>query len=332
MRIGFIGLATPIAYDYRTPASITKADQKSSPNPILDSPWGIMLMFDEIWFLTRSLCPENLRNSKFVKFIDESDLMNQINISDHKSFQEVKEHQNKFDQTLAQFSIFDQTVKTRGVNWDAGADNHTHALKIGNEILSGNWANYNNIYIDQMVLKRLRELSGKYIEYIPNTFTYHWFSKESMISEKILTNEIIKIEFPNFLHRKGPYHPVVDEIREISELAAFRKYILPKAESISIEDAQISARKVRTELQDAMTQSYLNEHEKYGKYDSGLMFAFKQAAKYMNSALSSVFEINDTIKEAKKIRKFSNLRWQPFIIKTDKLLKEAPKKSFRANG
>jgi hypothetical protein len=35
-----------------------------SPNPILDSPFGLMLLYDELWFLTKDLCPTNLRNGR----------------------------------------------------------------------------------------------------------------------------------------------------------------------------------------------------------------------------------------------------------------------------
>ena len=71
-RIAFIGLSTPLFYDYRNPASKAISDLGSSPNPILDSPFGLFLLFDEIWFLCRSLCPQNMRDLPYVKFLDES--------------------------------------------------------------------------------------------------------------------------------------------------------------------------------------------------------------------------------------------------------------------
>lgn len=325
MRIGFIGLATPIAYDYKSPASNTRADLKSSPNPILDSPWGIMLMFDEIWFLTKSLCPENLRNSQFVRFIDESEYLNKLDISDYKLIKKGSDNeiQEKIDQTIDKFSNFDHSVKMRGVHWDAAPDNHTHGLRIGNETMNGNWASFRNILYDQMILERLRELSGEYIEYVPNSFTYHWFSTESDITDKVLTDELIKVVFPNYLHRNGPFHPVINEIRNIPEINDFRRFILPKAETISLDEAKKAANRIRSELQLALEETYLNQHEEYGVYDAGLMFLFKQAIQHFSITLNTIFHIKESLSEANKIRKFSKLRWQPFLIKTDQKIKNA---------
>src|SRR5215204_5796630 len=71
VRIGLVGLSTPIAFDYGVEATRTLADVASSPNPILDSPFGLMLLYDELWFVCRSLCPENMRGCSFVRFLDE---------------------------------------------------------------------------------------------------------------------------------------------------------------------------------------------------------------------------------------------------------------------
>ena len=75
MRIAYVGLSTPLFYDYHFPATKAPSDLSSSPNPILDSSFGIMLLFDEIWFLCRSLCPDNMRSLSYVKFMDEQDLL-----------------------------------------------------------------------------------------------------------------------------------------------------------------------------------------------------------------------------------------------------------------
>jgi hypothetical protein len=67
-RIAYVGLSTPVFYDYKYSARETNADTRSSPNPILDSPYGLLLLYDEIWFLTRSLCPDNMRDLPYVNF------------------------------------------------------------------------------------------------------------------------------------------------------------------------------------------------------------------------------------------------------------------------
>lgn len=63
-RIGYIGLSSPIAFDYSNQASRTSNDTTtySSPNPIYMGGLGMLLLYDELWFLCESLCPENMRN------------------------------------------------------------------------------------------------------------------------------------------------------------------------------------------------------------------------------------------------------------------------------
>jgi hypothetical protein len=72
MRIAYVGLSGPLFYDYGHLATPGPADMQSSPNPILDSPYGLLLLFDELWFLTRSVCPENMRELDYVRFLDEA--------------------------------------------------------------------------------------------------------------------------------------------------------------------------------------------------------------------------------------------------------------------
>ena len=37
--------------------------------PIIESPWGLMLLYDELWFLCKDVCPLNMRECSFVKYV-----------------------------------------------------------------------------------------------------------------------------------------------------------------------------------------------------------------------------------------------------------------------
>ena len=75
MRRAYIGLSSPIFYDFGNPAEQAYEDQYTSPNPILDGPLGLLLFFDELWFFTRALCPQNMRKVPYVRFVDEEGLL-----------------------------------------------------------------------------------------------------------------------------------------------------------------------------------------------------------------------------------------------------------------
>jgi hypothetical protein len=55
-RIAFIGLSGPMGYDYNN-----YQDKNSTiPNPILEAPLGLMVLYDKILFLHPSLCPKSM--------------------------------------------------------------------------------------------------------------------------------------------------------------------------------------------------------------------------------------------------------------------------------
>ncbi len=49
------------------------------PRPILENTLGLLLCYDEIWFISRSLCPAAMRNLPYVKFVEDfPDLTNRV--------------------------------------------------------------------------------------------------------------------------------------------------------------------------------------------------------------------------------------------------------------
>lgn len=70
-RTAYIGISYPLLYDYRHQADKSSNDLLDSPNPIIESPLGLMIFYDEILFLCKSVCPNNMRNLPYVKFVDE---------------------------------------------------------------------------------------------------------------------------------------------------------------------------------------------------------------------------------------------------------------------
>src|SRR5260370_15334750 len=128
MRTDFVGLSTPLFYDYRHPASRAPSDLYSSPNPILDSPFGLMLLYDEIWFLCRSLCPENMRESPHVRFLDERKMLPPLrDLATLETWKDVEASPSLRDRyrkaTRTFFDSYKETVKRVGVTWPASPDN-----------------------------------------------------------------------------------------------------------------------------------------------------------------------------------------------------------------
>ena len=155
MRIGLIGLSTPIAFDYGVEATRAPADLASSPNPILDSPFGLMLLYDELWFLTRSLCPENMRGCSFVRFLDEEGLMPDAADIDtalgYTQFLMARAAEGFAHAPPPSGPASIEPPET----WEAKWDNHSHALRLGSQNLSANAGDVMLIVFDLEVLKTL---------------------------------------------------------------------------------------------------------------------------------------------------------------------------------
>jgi len=75
---GFIGLSAPVAYDFKHGGPRLSTHQHDVGNPILEGGVALSLIYDELWFLTRAMCPLNLRERKWVYFLDEEGLLPDI--------------------------------------------------------------------------------------------------------------------------------------------------------------------------------------------------------------------------------------------------------------
>lgn len=136
--IAFIGLSSPTAYYYDFKNEYSK-DNQWNLIPIIESPQGLMTLFDEIWFLHPALCPITMRKLDFVKFIvDDSKLLklskNVIEQIHQKSLIEVKNDITFLDSAVdlnfhADFPHYNKIINgVFGVypNRKMPIDNHSH--------------------------------------------------------------------------------------------------------------------------------------------------------------------------------------------------------------
>ncbi|MEU6687708.1 hypothetical protein [Streptomyces sp. NPDC046832] len=71
-RRAFLGSFAPLFYDFHNTHTVSG---QVAPNAVLENAVGLMLCYDELWFLHRSQCPADMQNLDFVKFVsDDSEL------------------------------------------------------------------------------------------------------------------------------------------------------------------------------------------------------------------------------------------------------------------
>lgn len=313
MRIAFIGSSSPLFYDYRNKASRAPSDTESSPNPVLDSPFGLLLLFDEIWFLCRSLCPENMRNLPYVKFLDETGSLpklDDIAFSDLKSakielpiYNKYLKHRERF------FSRYRKIVRKVGIVWNSAPDNHTHSLKVGNTNISANSVALRNLLFDMEVVKRI---GRKNVEFVVNSFFQTWMQDSENPVVKAKFTELLVLDYiPNYLTPKGPYNKCIEEVRRNPYLKDFRKWITEQSFGASQKELQTMKRRVESTIKEAQEEvflKYLDPRTQYISIGKTVLGEVIDVAIPGSSLLMDAAEaISDFFDKKQR-------RWQGFIV------------------
>lgn len=316
MRKAFIGSSSPILYDYAEKASKAPSDLSSSPNPILESPFGILLMFDEIYFLCRSFCPENMRNLPYVHFMDEEGLLpNLTDLNYDKIRSEVEAQKTagilKYDNRPTHIELLEEW----GLDWVKRADNHTHGLKFGG-IESGGNQDLHNLVFDQLVLKKIGDSE---FELITNTLTDHYLSTEQSSYRNNYFSELIVVnDIPNYLTPKGPYHPCIEEVRENKYLKEFRKWVLAQkipADKKEIKDIQNEVENVIRQAQKDIFLKYLDEKNHYKTIGKAAI------GDAVGCFIPGIGTLGACVEENKKEKQKQEIKWQGFVVSAKKQLK-----------
>jgi hypothetical protein len=306
-RIGYVGLSTPSFYDYNNPASRAPSDVSSSPNPVLEGAFGALLLYDEVWFLCRSLCPENMRSLPYVRFLDE---LNQVPEFDPAWLPEGSQIFDPAAITAFEKSSADYNKVRNETNiyWDAAADNHTHGLKINGIQLSGNSFNLKNVVFDVLLAERLSQK----VELITNSFTYRLFRTEASARNKLRLSQVLILDHvPQFLTPSGPYHPCIEQVRDSSYLSYFRNWIQTAAPTNSPKDVKEIKAEVEAKLAESQQKVFLRYLDPRASYES---FADTMVGVGLDAMVPGVSAVKDLIGQLSEEKKKQGLRWQGFIL------------------
>jgi hypothetical protein len=262
-RIAYIGLSCPVLYDYRNFAKKTSNDVSSSPNPILEAPFGLMLLYDELWFLCGSLCPNNMRNLHFVKFIDKM-----FPSLDFESIEAYEQSVATKDIDMFKYLPYDKLIGQ--LNLDRKIylpDNHSHSIKVGNIQRAGK-STLMNLEFDLNVIFVLKNILGQdSVELITNSYTSRMMGNISN-AQNLLVEAITIENIPNYMTTSGPYHEVIDEAREDKYLKYFRKWIIDEHKDLSKKSIKDIKEEVENAIQEKQKHLFLKSLDLSTHYKS----------------------------------------------------------------
>jgi hypothetical protein len=324
MKVAYYGLSSPIFYDYKTPIGKTINDKYDSPNPILDSAFGTILLFDEIWFFCKSLCPQNMRKLPYVKFLDEFyDVTELFKINPKEFWKEYtgeEDTEKRTDNMHANFETYNNVVKRTGVKWKAAPDNHTHSLEVAGNLFHGNSMNPDNVIFDLATVEYIKIKYSTYdIQLITNSFTQSWIeSSDSILAKSKLTELLVIENIPNYLSRKGPYHECIEEVRDNSYLHHYRKWI--SEQKLKYDVAEL--KDVKKEVEDAINQGMKNQFLRYLEPESMFMSVSKNLIGGLSDTLlpgsTIIKSVSDNIREKKEKMP---IMWHGFVISAKEQIK-----------
>lgn len=313
-RIAFIGLSGPLFYDYANPAGKAPADMMSSPNPILAAPVSLMLLFDELWFLTRSLCPDNLRDSSFVKFVDEQGRLDDLNPSEAETWvelnsSELEKHAYEFIRDNF-FDNYSAVLKSTGVNWRGACDNHSHRLKIGPFMVSANSATFRSALFDLFIHSKLSDsrvelIANPYLERLMETSVFP--AGRLNFSERIIGPRLI-----NWQSAVGPYQPEIEDLRHHRYLEDYRVWILQQDVSFDEKEACERREAVEREISSAMRKALLEKLDDGSIVRNSALLLGKAALDFVTGGISG--HLADAAEAVKKTVETKSMRWQGFLL------------------
>ena len=314
-RIAYVGISYPLLYDYKHGADKTLNDITSSPNPIIESPLGLMIFYDEIWFLCRSICPNNMRNLPYVKIVDE--------LYPDFWFEGILTLADEEEKSIIINNEFTYNDIKKALNVKGGGiDTHTHGLKIGDIIISAS-SNENHFLFDLYVFQALHEQYNQDIELITNSI---------FVSEKLcggakseFIDRIIIPGIPNYIGIDGPYHACMEELRENKYIKDFRRWIIEEHSNIQraeIKDMCVSVEKNMEDVKQKIFKKYLDDNSAYSFFQSTGSATLKAVAGTVCSIISFLDVFQGSVDKGKNYCDAKNVRWQGFIMDARNIVKK----------
>lgn len=330
MRRAYIGLSSPVAYDYSNKFRVgisPDVDFKPEPlyavgynglpypTPILESPFGLMLFYDELWFLSRALCPPDMQNLPYVHFIFETDYIENV-------YGKYVNYESKSVSNVIKNEYFNITVPHKGVieniknsfpiNWDAKLSDSSEIFMVSNMGCFGHSGKLESLLIDLVFMSHFGIPN---LELITNRFTdkmLEHLSYETLEHSNLATaiEPILIDNIPNYLNKNGCYHPSIEEARSDQFLSDFRNWLSTFPKSVTpIEVSEIAdeARNKLKLMQNEIFIKYLSPKTYYLATGKGLLNA---GVDLLLPGVGAGLDLLDTALEGRKAEK---IRWLGFM-------------------
>ncbi len=219
----YVGLSSPVGYDYRHPAE-DGGPQDGFPSPVLVGVTGLLVLYDEIWFPYPGLCPASMRGLPYVRFASEADWP--VRLDDEAIREAVRDGgpgPSLNDIGPGGFGAFMERYYGSG-----HPDNHSRGAPFLGSNAAGNPSS-DNLLRDLLTLDGLDRPMSLVLNRLTRQMAFPedhaWLRDDPedraiALVERVLTiASIYELTGP-----EGPYHPVLEELRGHDFVESFRRW------------------------------------------------------------------------------------------------------------
>lgn len=307
-RKAFIGFSTPFGYDY------TVSSGQSKGNPVLEAPTGLLILYDEIWFVHEDVCPLNLRDKEFVHFLE---IENLPEIDD--TILEMLSH-IKYKDFEWNWDIWHKVVENNSVC--KRVDQHHRHLELGEISTTPRPDNPLNAILD-LNLSILNKM-----DLISNTVTAHAMGSrlETLINTQskanYLVKEIISNSIPCCQLKEGPYIEYIDDLRKSKYIKSFRD----KIEKVIADNKEKSILELDENLKHEFNEfknACLNDKiDKKKIFKSSLMDFILKPISLIIPQIEITKDAYDVARSFQEYRISDQYQWTGFVAEVESLRKE----------
>ncbi len=307
-RKAFVGLSGPLFYDYANMMT------DKFPNPVLEAPMGLSLLFDEIIFLDERVCPKNMHDLDFIKILSYSELKDyrerlangfggdeipggSIEVC---QYQDPGEIINPIQQKIAPFSKWKE--ESAETDYFFTPDSYDPVLIVLDEYIANKEIAYSisNSASDQRHRSMFNNL------------------KKTKVIENLISDKI-----PNYLHEDGPDIDTILEFRNKPNIKQFRDKIdeeVRNEDYKTIEKLSSSLNQEFEYLKDYLLEKHVFKGRVYDVKHSLVTTIGLGIANLAKNSIADPYSLTTKILDAHMDKKYYG--WVSFLTQIEKTKKK----------
>jgi hypothetical protein len=314
----FVGLTGPVCFDYK---NYLTTPSGRFPNPVLEAVTGLILSYDEIWFLCRELCPSDLQNAHFIKFIEDEPLLMERATVALEQFRNMARGVPE-SEMLRRKKIANREMNhaieriTQAVPFELAADHHSQQLTIfrpSGYVFNASGLRFGNIVADIGIAAAL-ELN---VDIIFNSYAS---GAAGLIQEGprveqrlVLAEHVTAIRTLDHLGPQGAFHESLNDLRSHERITEFRNLL---------SETDVEGRDLKALAAEVAAEADRHAREVLDRFIKGRgklrTFGVPTAAAILNqvipgagAALSGLFGAKDWMDDREVKKRVS---WAPFVL------------------